>query len=30
MGNGNWASAATYAATILTLYDDAVAFNGVR
>jgi len=30
MGNGNWASASTYATSILTLYDDAVAFNGVR
>jgi hypothetical protein len=30
MGNGNWASAATYAASILTRYDEALAFNGVR
>jgi hypothetical protein len=30
MGGGNWASAATYAASILTLYDEARAFNGVR
>ena len=30
MGNGNWASAATYATGILTLYDEAHAFNGVR
>lgn len=30
MGNGNWATSATYAATILLLYDEARAFNGVR
>lgn len=30
MGNGNWASASTYATTILTLYDDARRFSGVR
>jgi hypothetical protein len=30
MGNGSWASAATYASSILTLYDEALAFNGVR
>jgi hypothetical protein len=30
MGNGNWASASTYAASILTRYDEALAFNGVR
>jgi len=30
MGNGNWASASTYATTILTLYDEARVFNGVR
>jgi hypothetical protein len=30
MGNGNWASASTYATTILTLYDEARAYNGSR
>lgn len=30
MGNGNWASASTYAASILSLYDEAKAFNGIR
>jgi hypothetical protein len=30
MGNGNWASASTYATTILTLYDEARAYNGAR
>jgi hypothetical protein len=30
MGNGNWATSATYATTILTLYDEAKGFNGVR
>ncbi|HXG55316.1 MAG TPA: glucosaminidase domain-containing protein [Vicinamibacterales bacterium] len=30
MGNGNWASASTYATSILTLYAEARAFNGVR
>ena len=29
MGNGNWASSTTYAATILRLYDEARAFNGL-
>lgn len=28
MGNGNWASAATYASSILSLYNDAMAFTG--
>lgn len=30
MGNGNWATAATYANSILTLYTEALAFNGLR
>lgn len=30
MGNGNWASASTYAGSILSLYAEALAFNGVR
>ena len=30
MGNGNWASAATYATSILRRYDEARTFNGVR
>ena len=30
LGNGNWAAASTYAASILTLYDEARAYNGVR
>lgn len=30
MGNGNWASASTYAGSILSLYDEARTFNGVR
>ncbi len=30
MGNGNWATAATYSTTILTLYTEAIAFNGLR
>jgi hypothetical protein len=30
MGNGNWATSSTYATTILTLYAEALAFNGVR
>jgi hypothetical protein len=30
MGNGNWASAATYAASILRRYGEARTFNGVR
>ncbi len=30
MGNGNWASASTYASSILGLYADALAFNGAR
>ncbi len=29
MGNGNWATASTYATTILTLYNEARSFNGV-
>jgi len=29
MGNGNWATASTYAASILQLYDDALRFNGL-
>lgn len=29
MGNGNWATASTYATTILTLFVEALAFNGV-
>jgi hypothetical protein len=29
MGNGNWASSSTYAATILRLYNEARAFNGL-
>ena len=30
MGNGNWATASTYAGSILALYEEAQAFNGVR
>lgn len=30
MGNGNWASASTYAASILSLFAEARAFNGVN
>ena len=30
MGSGNWASATTYANSILTLYAEALTFNGVR
>lgn len=30
MGNGNWATASGYATSILTLYEEARAFNGVR
>ena len=30
MGNGNWATASTYAGSILALYEQARAFNGVR
>jgi len=30
MGNGNWATAATYATSILTLFNEARAFNGLR
>ena len=30
MGNGNWASASTYAGSILSLYAEALAFNGIR
>ncbi|MCX6551549.1 MAG: glucosaminidase domain-containing protein [Acidobacteria bacterium] len=30
MGNGNWASASTYATSILTLYTEALTFNGLR
>jgi hypothetical protein len=29
MGNGNWATASTYASSILTLYDEALAFHGL-
>lgn len=29
MGSGNWASASTYATSILTLFGEALAFNGV-
>jgi hypothetical protein len=29
MGNGNWASSTTYASTILRLYNEARAFNGL-
>ena len=30
MGNGNWATASTYAASILQLYTEALTFNGLR
>ena len=30
MGNGNWATASTYATSILTLYNEALTFNGLR
>jgi hypothetical protein len=30
MGNGNWATAPTYAGSILQLYSEALTFNGVR
>jgi mannosyl-glycoprotein endo-beta-N-acetylglucosaminidase len=30
MGNGNWATATTYASSILTLYTEALTFNGLR
>lgn len=30
MGNGNWATATTYADSILTLYREALAFNGMQ
>jgi hypothetical protein len=30
MGHGNWAASATYAASILSLYQEAKTFNGVR
>lgn len=30
MGNGNWATATTYATSILTLFDEALAFHGLR
>jgi Mannosyl-glycoprotein endo-beta-N-acetylglucosaminidase len=30
MGNGNWATASTYANSILTLFAEAVAFHGMR
>ena len=30
MGNGNWATAPTYASSILTLYAEALAFHGLR
>jgi hypothetical protein len=30
MGNGNWATASTYATSILTLYSEALAFSGLR
>jgi hypothetical protein len=30
MGSGNWASAPTYAGSILALYAEALAFNGLR
>jgi hypothetical protein len=30
MGNGNWATAPTYASSILGLYQEALLFNGVR
>ena len=30
MGNGNWATATTYADSILSLYREALAFNGLQ
>ena len=30
MGNGNWATSPTYATSILSLYDEALRFHGVR
>ena len=30
MGNGNWATASTYANSILTLYSEALSFHGIR
>ena len=30
MGNGNWATSPTYATTILTLFNEALAYNGLR
>ncbi len=30
MGNGNWATSATYGSSILALYNEALAFNGIR
>jgi hypothetical protein len=30
MGNGNWATASTYATSILSLYSEALAFSGLR
>ena len=30
MGNGNWATASTYAGSILQLYTEALTFNGLR
>ena len=30
MGNGNWASASTYAGSILSLHAEALSFNGIR
>jgi hypothetical protein len=30
MGNGNWATASTYANSILTLFTEALAFHGIR
>jgi hypothetical protein len=30
MGNGNWATASTYATSILNLFDEALQFNGLR
>ena len=30
MGNGNWATASTYGASILALFNEAVALQGTR
>ena len=30
MGNGNWATASTYATSILSLYNEALGYNGLR